>query len=397
MARKRTRRPNRTGTVFRRKDGRWQGSVYLGTDPQTGREKKKIFYGQSEEEVKEKLRKFIAMRELGLCAEESNTTLEQWLDLWLEQYAKPRIRPTTYNNYEMIVRVHIKPHLGRIKLSKLQPRQIQVFYNYLLEEGRVKEKGGLSPRTVAITHVILHEALEQAKKEGLVTRNVAELCSPPKQVKREARYLTLEEEEKFLSVLKDEPLGAAFILLLGTGLRRGELLGLRWQDVHIEKDGEGYIEVKQQLVKAKINGKNTLIFQPPKTEKGKRIIPLPSWAVEALKRHKEKQDKHKAKCGGKYYDHDLVFATSSGKPIHPRNFHRSFKRLLEKAKIQNATIHSLRHTFASRLLELNEHPKVVQELLGHNQISVTLDTYSHILPEIKKKAIAKLESKIKIK
>ncbi|MGB9791310.1 MAG: tyrosine-type recombinase/integrase [Thermacetogeniaceae bacterium] len=395
MVKKKARRPNRTGTIFQRKDGRWQGSVYLGSDPKTGKERKKIFYGKSEEEVTEKLRKFIAMRELGLCAEESNVTLEQWLDLWLTQYAKPRVRPTTYDNYEMIVRVHIKPQLGNIKLAKLQPRQIQIFYNYLLEKGRADGKGGLSPRTVTIAHVILHEALEQALKEGLVTRNVAELCSPPKQIKKEARYLTLEEEKRFLSVLKDEPLRAAFILLLGTGLRRGELLGLRWQDVHIEENGEGYIEVRQQLVKAKVNEKNTVIFEPPKTQKGKRIIPLPKWAVEALEVHRKKQEEHKAKCGKRYKDAGLVFATSEGKPILPRNFHRSFKRLIEKAGLQNATIHSLRHTFASRLLELNEHPKVVQELLGHSQISVTLDTYSHVLPEVKKKAIAKLESHIK--
>ncbi len=385
------RRPNRTGTIFKRKDGYYQGTVYIGRDPETGKEKKKTFYGKSRPEVSEKLQKFIAKMKLGLWVEGGNVTLGDWLDAWLEQYAKPSIRPTTYDNYEMVIRLHIKPSLGHIKLEKLQPGDIQSFYNTKLEKGNIRTKKGLSPRTIRIAHVILHEALEQALKEERINRNPVDFCSPPKVEKREVSYLTPEEEKKFLQALEGEPLAAAFILLLGTGIRRGELLGLRWQDIITTPDGT-FLNIRQQLVKAKIDGKQRLIFQPPKSDKGRRTIPLLDWGIEALKKHREKQNEQKIKCGKKYEDHDLVFATATGRPINPRNFHRTFKRILAKAGIPDIRLHALRHTFATRLGEANIHPKVMQELLGHSSVSLTLGTYTHVLPKLKQEAVVTLDN-----
>lgn len=381
------RRPNRTGNIYQRKDGRFEGRVHIGTDPKTGRNKRKSFYGKSEQEVKQQLRQYLAKVELGMCVEPDRITVGEWLDTWLEQYVKPTVRITTYENYEMFIRVHIKPFLGHVTLQKLRPNQLQRLYNEKQENGRVDGKGGLSARSIRIMHTIIHSSLEQAIKEELVTRNVSKSTTLPKQEKKEIRVLTLEEQKRFMDLLEGDRLGVAFLMLLGTGLRRGELLGLRWQDVNLKN---GIIHVQRQLVQAKVDGKYQLIFQPPKTNQGRRTIPLPTWCLSSLKAHRAKQNEEKLSCGSWYQDNDLVFATWDGKPLQPGNFERRFKKLIKQAQLPETNLHALRHTFATRLLEQNEHPKVVQDLLGHSQISLTLDTYSHVLPDQKQQAIAKL-------
>lgn len=286
--------------------------------------------------------------------------------------------------------VHIKPEIGNIQLKKLQPHHLQKLYNDKRTHGRVDGQGGLSARSVRIMHTVLHSALGQALKEGLVARNVSEATILPRYERKEPRVLTLEEEKRFFKALAEDRLGPAFLLDLGSGLRCGELLALRWEDVNLE---EGIIRVSRSLSRVKTDGgptKTILIFQEPKSKKSKRTIPLPKWAVAALKTQKARQNQEKLLAGPSYQDNGLVFATEFGKPIEPRNFTRKFHQLIKKAGITRTNLHALRHTYATRLLEANEHPKVVQELLGHSQIGVTLDTYSHVMPEIKQAAAAKL-------
>jgi integrase len=213
---------------------------------------------------------------------------------------------------------------------------------------------------------------------------VAEACELPKIQAKEARAMTREEMNSFLSSLEGDRLKAAFILLLGTGLRRGELLALRWDNVSLK---EGTVSVKENLVW--LAGKGCLL-QQPKTDKSKRAIPLPDNVLAELKRHKVRQAEEKLKLRGIYQDNGLVFATELGTPIIPRNFERKYKILLKKAGLPVIKLHSLRHSYATRLLEAGESLKVVADLPGHTRISVTADIYSHVSPELKREAVAKL-------
>jgi len=387
-------RGNGEGTICRRKDGVWCAAITAGRDPETGKLKRFYFYGKTRQEVAEKLARALGDVRTGTFLEPSRVTVGQWLDTWLNEYKKPpKIRPTTWDSYEMHIRVHIKPAIGVLPLRQLQPHHLQRLYNEKFAAGRVDGRGGLSTRTVEIIHTIMHAALDQAVKEGLVARNVAEATTLPKKEKGEPRALTPEEQERVFAALDNDRLGAAFVLALGSGLRRGEILALRWQDVDLK---EGALRVRRCLVRTRDPEDPTrwvLAFHEPKTAKGRRSIPIPRWAVAALKAHKVRQNQEKLRLGGAYQDADLVFATEDGRPICPRDFNRRFDRLKALAGLpEDVTLHSLRHTYATRLLEAGEHPKVVQELLGHAQIGLTLDTYSHVLPELKKSAAAKLES-----
>lgn len=394
MARKKKgrERGNGEGCISQRKDGRWCAVITVGRK-EDGKLKQKFFYGKTRQEVAEKLNKALAEVRQGTYVEPSKLTVGEWLDTWLKEYARPHIRPSTWQNYEMVIRVHIKPAIGSLQLKQLQAAHLQRLYNEKRENGRVDGRGGLSARTVRIIHTVMHASLKQALKEGLVARNVAEATTLPRQQKKELRVLTLEEEQRFIAAVAGDRLGTAFLLDLASGMRLGELLALRWQDVDLK---EGVIRVRQALSRVKVPDgptKTALIFQEPKTAKGKRSIPLPEWAIAALKAHKARQAQEKLLLGLAYQDNGLVFATEEGKPIEPRNFIRKFYQLREKAGLpKDVNFHALRHTYATRLLEANEHPKVVQELLGHSQISMTLDTYSHVLPELKKAAAAKLNN-----
>ncbi|MEW8958893.1 MAG: site-specific integrase [Moorella sp. (in: firmicutes)] len=353
-------------------------------DWQNGKPKRVTYYGKTKKEVFDKLAKAKAELQQGTFVEPTRVTFGEWLQVWLEEYKKPAVRPSTWVSYEQTIRNHIQPSLGHILLQQLKPHQLQRLYNQKLAEG-------LSNRTVRLIHVVAHAALKQAVKNGLIARNVAEATSPPGVKKREIRVLTLEEQHRFLEAAKGERLYTAFLLALASGVRLGELLGLRWQDVNWERGG---ISVNQALqrVRGKPGEKSRLDFLPPKTSAGRRFIPLPEEAIKALKRWKVFQTEERLKAGPLYEDNGLVFTTEIGKPIDPRNLLRTFYCIVKRAGMEHFNFHALRHTFATRLLELGEHPKVVQELLGDSQITVVLDTYSHVLPTIKEQAAAKLNN-----
>jgi len=247
-----------------------------------------------------------------------------------------------------------------------------------------KLKSGLSARTVRYIHTVIHAVLKQALKNQLVFRNLAEATELPADNKKEARVLTVEEMGRFLNASEGDRLKAAFVTLLGSGLRRGELLALKWENVDLKK---GIVSVKENFAWISKKG---FVFQPPKTEKSKRVVPLPDGVLAELKKHKARQAEEKLKTGKAYQDNGLVFCTEIGTPIIPRNFERKYKALLKKVNLTGIKLHSLRHTYTTKLLELGENLKVVQELLGHSRISVTADIYSHVSPELKRGAVAKL-------
>jgi integrase len=294
----------------------------------------------------------------------------------------------------MLIRRHIKPTLGHVLLTKLKPGELQQLYADKLEKGRTDETGGLSSQTVRHIHNVLHGALKQAMREGLVNRNVAQATSPPKLVRtEEMNPLSRKQVTQFLSTLAGERLEAAFLLDLATGLRRGELLALRWSDLNLER---GTLQVRKSLSRVKQDdGTTRLEFSDVKTPKSRRLIPLPDEAVRELRAHKARQNQEKLKLGEAYQDRGMVFATVLGGPIEPRNFHRRWTELLKKAGIPHTRFHNLRHTFATILLEAGEHPKVVQEMLGHSKVSMTLDTYSHVVPGLKVQAAVTVNNILK--
>lgn len=377
-------RGNGEGCISRRKDGSWCAVVTTGRNPETGKLKRRFFYGKTRQEVADKLNQALADLRQGTFVAPSRTTVGSWLSTWLEEYKRPKVRPSTLESYRMMIDVHIKPGLGHIQLKQLQPCDLQRFYNQKLAAGRSDGKGGLSPRMVRYMHVILHGALKQAVREGLVARNVAEAVELPREQKKEFVPLTDDQVRRFLSAIKNDRLYAAFLLDLGTGLRRGELLALRWQDVDLKNR---LITVRQAVSQVK----GQLLYQEPKSKKSQRTVPIPESIATELKAHKARQNQERLMLGPAYQDNGLVFCQENGEPLRIRTFLRRFDNLLAKAGVPKVRFHDLRHTFATLLLQAGEHPKVVSELLGHSCISITLDTYTHVLPELKQAAAARLD------
>jgi len=256
-------------------------------------------------------------------------------------------------------------------LQDLRTEHLQKLYND-------KIKAGYSAQTVHHIHKVIHSALDKAVETRKIAHNVSDAVTLPQIKRREIQTLTQEEQEKFLAVLGEHRLGPAFLTLLGTGMRRGELLALQWQDVDLKK---GLIHIRRGVTYTK----GQFVFQEPKTEKSRRIVPLPEVVLEALLQHQ-----YKMIAEGNFGPNKPVFCTQNGNYIIPRNFNRTFYSLCKKAGI-NKNLHALRHTFATRLLEQGENLKVVQEILGHAKISTTADIYSHVTQEIKKRAAMKID------
>lgn len=357
------RRGQGEGSIYRRSDGRWEAKVELGRVG--GKRVRKSFYGKTRREVQEKLTAFLSAQRQGIVVVDERTTLGEFLQSWLEA-VRTRVRPKTYRSYEQIVRVHLLPTLGSIPLTKLQPHHVQRLVASRLELG-------LSPRTADYCRVVLRCALNDALRWGYVPRNVASLTDPARGEPNRPAPWTVEEARRFLEVVKGHRLEALFVLALTLGLRRGELLALRWDDIDLER---GLLTVRAQL--QDVRG---LTLVPPKTRAGQRTLPLSAIAREALVRHQARQQAEREKAGPLWRETGFVFTTELGTPIYPRNLNRTFQGVLEKAGLRPIRFHDLRHTCATLLLSQEVHPRVVQELLGHSQIGVTLGTYTHVLPQ----------------
>lgn len=361
-------RGNGEGSISRRKGGGWMGQYVVHTAE--GR-KRRTVYGQTRAEVAKKLAKALSQREDGLVFDAGNLKVGEYLERWLKDSVEGNVRSRTLSNYQMQVRRHIVPALGSIKLKALSPAHVQGLY-------RQKLDSGLAPASVRYIHAVLHRALKQALRWGLVPRNVSEAVDLPKLVNEEVDALLPEEARAFLEAACGDRFEALYVAAVTTGMRRGELLGLRWSDVTL--DGTATLRVARQLQRMRDGSR--LQFVPPKSGKG-RTIRLPLRTVEALKAHRARQAEEKLKAGSLYQDGGLVFATEIGTPLEPSNIDwRSFKPLLKKAGLPDMRFHDLRHTCATVLLTEGVNPKFVQELLGHADIGLTLGTYSHFLPSM---------------
>ncbi len=369
-------RGHREGSIYRRKDGRWTAEISLEGG------KSKFLYGKTRKEAQEKLKTALYEQQQGLLITGPQQKVGQFLTQWLENVHKQSVRPRTYERYEEIIRLHLVPGIGHHQLQKLSPQHLQLFYKKKLEEG-------LSTATVISFHNMLHKALETAVRWNIMTRNTCDLVSPPRRKRFEIQPLSMPQIHQLLVAACGHRLEALFILALATAMRRGELLALKWQDIDTEK---GTLQVRRILTKipGKLPGKG---FEEgePKTDKGRRSIVLPTFVGEALKQHRVRQLEAKLKAGAAWQDHDYVFCTSIGTHLNPtRDVLDVLKSLLEKAGLPNIRFHDLRHSSATMLFGMKVHPKIVQELLGHSQISITMDIYSHVLPTMQEETMSKI-------
>ena len=370
-------RGNGEGSISRRKNGGWMAQYAVYTAE--GR-KRKTLYGKTRAEVGAKLAKALSDREGGLTFDANNMKLDDYLRFWLTDSVRDSVRPATYEGYARQVRNHLTPTLGPIKLRALTPTHLRGLY-------RDKLDSGLSPRTVQYIHVTIHKALKQALNDGLVPRNVAEAVKPPQVRREEIEPLTPEQTKKLVEFVGEDRLAALYVLAVTAGLRQGELLGLKWEDVDLD---HGILRVKRTLSGIK-DGKP--IFGTPKTAKGRRSVQLTVKAVEALGKHRERQIEERKQLVELWRDWDLVFPTRVGTPISRHNLvARSFKPLLVRAGLPDIRFHDLRHTCATLMLVVGTNPKVVQEMLGHANVSITLDTYSHLLPNMQGEAVGRLDN-----
>jgi integrase len=373
-------RANSEGSIYRRKsDGKWVASITLDDG------KRKVFYGKTQKEVKDKLAKVRSEQEQGTLITAPEQTVAQFLNDWLENTQKESVRARTYERYEEIIRLHIVPVLGRHQLQKLTAQHLQAFYTR-------KRKEGLSPTTITVFHSVLHKALDCAVKWSLVPRNVCELVSPPRRARFEVQTLTAEQIQKLLETARGHSMEALFCLALATGMRRGELMALKWQDIDFATNT---LQIRRTLsrIPSKLSAEKGKGFEEtePKTKQSRRSVVIAPFAVEALKHHRVRQLEAKLKAGPAWQEHDYVFCTSVGTHLNPtRDILDQLKILLKQAGLPDMRFHDLRHSSATLLLSAGIHPKVVQEILGHSQISMTMDIYSHVLPTMQEEAMSKL-------
>lgn len=372
------------GHIQKRGKDSWQVSVYLGQKDENGKYQRvtRTVHGKKKDAEAALAELQVQVNNGQVCT--TKDTLGEYLLRWLDDYVKANLDVLTAKSYEMVIRKHIIPAIGKIPLKRLQPAQVQGYYTEMRKSGRTDGKGGLSNRTVLYHHRILHEALKHAMRLELIHRNVADAVIPPKMEEYEAITLTLEETARLLEAAKETRLYIPILLAISTGMRRGEVLGLRWKDVDLSRRT---VRVVQILI---TDGKK-LLFTPPKTKKSKRTIDITDVLTQALKKHKAEQAKEKLALGAVYRDNGLVITEPDGTPVNPDTFSARFRKLLKANDLPAVRFHGLRHTNATLLLENGANAKTVSSQLGHANIGVTMDTYGHVTKAMREKTVAIME------
>ncbi len=365
-------RGNHEGSIRKRDDGRWEAR-YTAPDG-----KRKSLYGKTRQEVAKQLTAILRDQDMGVFVVGERQTMEQFLQVWLETM-RYQVRRSSWQRYRNYVR-HIVSVLGKVVLAKLTAQQVQMFYTRKLNEG-------LCSTTVQTLHVILHHALRDALRLGLVTRNVTDLVQSPRRRHYEVAALSAEQARAFLAAASGDRLEALYVLALTTGMRRGELLALQWQDVDVER---GVLQVRGSV---QDTGQGFIIAEP-KTKQARRQIGLTEGAVGALRRHRARQEAERHMLGPSWdTTYDLVFPNTIGKLMDPEALiRRSFRSLLQKARLPLIRFHDLRHTAATFLLSQGVNVKVVSEMLGHADISTTLRVYAHVTPHMQQVAVQVMET-----
>ncbi len=420
------RRGRGEGSIALRKDGRWMGRIDLGW--RDGKRRGKAIYGPTRRAVGDRMAEILRSAQDGTLIQDERQTVARFLNQWLSDVARPRVRPRTLTTYEAAVERHITPHIGRIRLTKLTPQHLQTWFAAL-------EAAGVSPNRRRYARVVLRMALNTAMRWRLVTQNVATLIDSPRVTARGITPFTPEQSRVFLKAVDGHELEGFFTVALACGLRLGESLGLQWSDVDLDgatlqvrramqrfggdaaarrpllaerkrllkllreaqtaKDPEARRAIEDAVAGVRVAlraVKTEIHFVEPKSARSRRTIALPSTVVKSLNRHRVRQLEARLAAGQRWHDSGLVFSTPIGTPHDGRNVTRAFKGILVSQGLPTIRIHDLRHSCATLLLMQGVSPRVVMETLGHSQVSLTLNTYSHVLPALQEDAASKMDA-----
>ncbi|MEY9944708.1 tyrosine recombinase XerC [Kitasatospora sp. GAS1066B] len=371
------RKPNGAGTVTRRKDGRYQAAVYV---PQPdGTTARKYVYGATWEECDHKRQELVERARQGIATPTRSQKLAEWLPYWLEHFIKPERKRTTHAKYETHVRLYLVPLLGSKGLESLSPRDVRTFLAKVTKLS--------SAATAKESHRVLRSALTAACRDELIVRNVAMLVPTPRVTSREVKPWTLDQTLTFLAAARRDPLYAAFVLAIALGMRRGEIVGLRWSWVDLENR---VLWVGRQL--QRVGGE---LYEDTTKNSKRRPVPLPRICVAALRWHRMRQDEARRAAGEKWDETGYVFTTRTGRPIEPTNLYRSFVRIAKAADIPVIRLHDARHGCATLLVACGVPPRVVMEILGHSQIGLTMNVYTHVAQETQREALGNMDRLLK--
>ncbi len=364
------RRGRGEGSIYQRSDGRWCGALTIGAT-ETGRPRRKVVYGRTRREVAEKLVELQTDPRGQQVSASSNIRLAEFMERWLENDVRQSRRATTVEGYERMVHDHINPRIGGIRLKALTSLNVEA---WLADLGR----SGLGASRRYRVFTVLRLAMRKAHAQKLIRDNPTDGVTPPNEVRREMQPLTVEQAERLIECAKGRRYEALFSLALGTGLRWGELAGLRWADIDLDS---GFLHVQRIVVEAR----GRILVHDPKTKAGRRRVAIPSFALAALL-------EHRARCAAPPHPTAWVFCNRHGGPLRKGNFHlEHWKPLRERAGVPAARFHDLRHTTASLLVKKGVHAKVIQAVLGHARFSVTMDLYSHLMDGMHEEAAEALE------
>ena len=362
--RKQRRRGRGEGTIYKRKDrDGYAASITLEN------RKRKTVYGKTHEQVQAKLLKLRYEQKQGTLITNRDQKVGPYLEWWLEHVQKPSVRLITYSDHVMIVRKHLVPALGHRLLRKLSPDHIQTLYTQKREEGK-------RPRSIIHIHGILHEALQDAVRRNKLARNPADAVTLPRLDESEAQALTVEQARQVLEAARGHRLEVLLVVAVVMGLRRGELIGLQWRDIDLEK---GLLQVCRTVVRVPGHG---LVVSEPKTASGRRTIKLPAFVIDVLKRHRTEQAEKRLAAGPAWHEQGIVFCNTKGGFFEPAHVQKLLQRLLERAGLVHIRLHDLRHSAATILLSLGVPAHVVKEILGHSDVRITLGIYGHVLPRM---------------
>ena len=368
-----SKRTNGEGTIYQRSDGLWRGELTLGYDT-NGKRIKKVFHSKDLDKLQKKLNDERYKLDRNIITQNSDYTVSDWIQFWLENYKATTLKSKTYDNYEYALNSHIRMSIGGLKLNKIRTDSIQQLYNQM-------HKRNLSTSTIRIVHVTLSQAFDQAIKNELIHTNPCKATVRPKSERKKVTAMTVQQHDAFLDGCKNTTFHNFFVFLLNTGLRMGEALALVWQDIDFQEKTITVNKTASDIVNRDEGAttKRKTIITEAKSSHSIRTVPLNNTANEILMSQRDRNGL-------------LVFSSKVGTMLMPRNINRSLGDLLKAKDLPDSiTIHTLRHTFATRLLEKGVNPKVVSDLLGHASVQITLDVYSHVMPKVKSDAVNLLD------
>lgn len=379
-----SKKSNNEGSIRKRPNGTWEGRYSDGVTPD-GKQIQRSVYGKTKQEVAEKLHTIFYQKQQGIYVTPTKFLVKDWMIDWLHNYAHITVRPSTYISYEGYIYNHIIPYIGDLPIQKLTPPLVQNFYNNRYLSGRTDGKGGLSSKTLRNMHNMFHQAMEQAKINGLIMQNPTDNAIIPKSPKKEMRVLSVEEQLRLLSVTHLHRLGFAIKFDLATGLRIGELCALKWTDLNCQKKTIKISRTLQriktnQLEREELDGSESMtmvVEGDVKTSSGFREIPILDKIWMELMMHQQAQQQEYMTLGVPILNDGYVFSMPFGTCVEPSTMRDALNYLLTAAGIEHANFHSLRHTFATRAIEAGIPVKTLSDILGHSQVQITMDLYCH--------------------